>query len=222
VNEAYETGFECWQIPDQTCVGRWITGGVGKTNRFTRDLCGAPAVTVIAGAAFCKRHEEWALEWCSQSEADRERGRELAEARAARAYEEAQREARQEAERKVIATSWAASGSHVIYYAQRLSDGLIKIGTSARLQRRLWNLGREHGELRLLLTHLGDRERETQMHGKFKRLWVEGEWFRPEEPLLSWIVTVRRKHANTRTVLPGTVPLPAVLALLGEAADPAA
>jgi hypothetical protein len=216
VNEDYETGFESWQIPDQTCVGRWIVGGVGKTNRWTAALCGKPAVTMIAGAALCERHQKRALEWHqhqSREDAKAEKtAREQAEALAAMKLRW-----KEEAQKKTLATSWVASGPHLVYYAQRLPDGLIKIGTSKNLRTRLGNLTREHGELRLLLTHLGDRERETRMHKQFEALWVEGEWFRPEAELLAWILEVRRRLSNRKSALSQTVPLADVEALAMQA-----
>lgn len=82
----------------------------------------------------------------------------------------------------------------VIYYLRRTSDGLIKIGTSRRFAARLNALRGEHGQLQLLLAHAGSYEREDELHGQFAALRVEGEWFRPEDVLLRWIISQRRRR----------------------------
>ena len=216
MNEDYETGFEVWQIPDQTCVGRWITGGVGKTNRFTRDLCGKPAVTVIAGAALCERHEKWALEWHEeQSRAELERGRK--EMQQTEAYRKMKLRWEEEARRANMAGSWAANGHAIVYYVRRASDGCIKIGTSTRLQGRLESLHRRKDPIQLLLTHRGDHERERRIHRVFDDLAIGGEWFRPGEALLYWILETRRRPINIKSAYPETIPITEVEAFAEKA-----
>ena len=72
------------------------------------------------------------------------------------------------------------------------------------------------GPLDILLTHCGAFEREHEMHRKFARLWIKGEWFRCGPELLEWIIYVRRKPANARTALEGTVPPVEIRKLLAE------
>ena len=115
-------------------------------------------------------------------------------------------------EHRLTATSLSASGPTIVYYLQR-ADGLIKIGTTKGLAKRLTDLRREHGDLRILLTHRGDRTRETAMHHRFAELRVQGEWFQPGQALLSWILEVRQRRPNQKTVLPGTIPLEDLMAL---------
>jgi hypothetical protein len=129
---------------------------------------------------------------------------------------------------------WEATGRQVVYYVRRESDGLIKIGTSGSLNSRLAALRAEHGPLRLLLTHVGDRGREQNLHLAFTDWFAFGEWFHPGDKLLAWIAEARRRPANIRTALPRTEPLEFILGLdpapaidwvaltAAERADPAA
>lgn len=73
-----------------------------------------------------------------------------------------------------------------VYYARR-ADGLIKIGVTYSIKRRLANLKPEHGPLELLGSHVGGVALEMQMHQKFRRLRVEGEWFEAHPDLLGHI-----------------------------------
>lgn len=82
---------------------------------------------------------------------------------------------RREAERKRD-----LRGTQQVYFAQ-LGD-LIKIGLSFNPERRARGLNAT-----LLATFLGDFEHEKKMHRKFADLHERGEWYRAEEPLLSWI-----------------------------------
>lgn len=83
----------------------------------------------------------------------------------------------------------------MVYYVQR-EDGLIKIGMSRDCPVRLETIARQHGPLDLLAVHGGARQEEAAVHRAFKALRVEGEWFRPELPLLEHIVKVRKKRGN--------------------------
>jgi hypothetical protein len=106
-----------------------------------------------------------------------------------------------------------ATGRQIVYYLRRESDGLIKIGTSARFATRLRNLRTQHGRLRVLLTHVGDRGREQDLHATFSGWWVEGEWHQPGAGLLDWIAEVRRRPVNVQGALPETEPLDYILGL---------
>jgi Meiotically Up-regulated Gene 113 (MUG113) protein len=194
------------------CVARSQIQTVGKHNRWAMNLCGQPVATVIGGAGFCERHRTYALEWHkSQSRADR-----AAELKA-QEYEALKRKWKEDAARATTATSLAATGPHIVYYVRRELDGLIKIGTSSRFTQRLSTLRGEHGALQVLLTHCGDREREKLLHKRFAASRVTGEWFRPDEPLISWILEVRKRRLNKRDLLPGTVPLDVMLDIAASA-----
>jgi hypothetical protein len=114
---------------------------------------------------------------------------------------------------------WDADAAEVVYYLLRESDGLIKIGTSTIFRNRLSGLRGEHGALRILLTHRGDRICEQGMHMRFRDLRVTGEWFRPGKPLVAWILEVRRRQEKIvpSGLLPGTVALSDVVRLVKTA-----
>ena len=118
------------------------------------------------------------------------------------------------------AQQWDADAAEVVYYLLRESDGLIKIGTSTRFRVRLGELRAEHGTLRVLLTHRGDRICESGMHLRFRDLRVGGgEWFRPGKPLMAWILEVRRRQEKIKPpgLLPGTVTLGEIIPLVKTA-----
>ncbi len=71
-------------------------------------------------------------------------------------------------------------GVQQVYFAQ-LGE-LIKIGLSNDPEIRVRGLNAT-----LLATIKGDRELEKKMHRKFADLLERGEWYRAEEPLVSWI-----------------------------------
>ena len=52
----------------------------------------------------------------------------------------------------------------VIYFLQRESDGLVKIGTTIKLGNRITALKKRHGKLRLLGIIEGGRVREKVVH----------------------------------------------------------
>lgn len=83
-----------------------------------------------------------------------------------------------------------------VYYVQRASDSLIKIGFSSVPRDRLVTLRREHGPLELLATHKGGRDAERIQHRRFDHLRVTGEWFRPEPDLLAHIERINQRRAK--------------------------
>jgi hypothetical protein len=152
-------------------------------------LCGNTGKHDVGGASFCDGHYERITAWLEE-----------------------QLEKVASVDRDWMMGS-EATGRQVVYYLRRESDGLIKIGTSSRFGNRLRTLRGEHGPLRILLTHVGDREREQKLHATFAGWWVEGEWFQPGAGLLEWIAEVRRRPVNANTAVSGTEPLDYVLGL---------
>lgn len=184
-----------------TCVfPAWGTSGVMPKVAL---VCGRDAVAAIGSAGVCEYHLEVTTKWVL----DREKAI------------DSEKMARVESLREAEMQTWAADGSQVVYYLHRPSDGAIKIGTSKGFTKRHRDLVKEHGELRLLLSHCGDHPREKEMHRKFDALAIGNEWFRPGVELLEWIVAVRRKPVNNRTKLPETVRLGVVQALLRQAQE---
>ncbi len=77
-----------------------------------------------------------------------------------------------------------------IYFIQA-DDGPVKIGYTSNQKKRVANMRTSsHAELKLLSVIDGTRSLEAEMHSKFSGLRIRGEWFRPEEPLLSFLATL--------------------------------
>ena len=179
------------------CTARWATA-----NRAHRegDLCGEPAAERLGDIDLCAHHYGRALDWfykCHVPEAPER-------------MEAARREASERA--RLIAEERS-----IVYYLRRESDGLIKIGFSTNYPSRLNTLRAEHGPLRLLLATAGGRKEEDKAHLEFAALQVTGEWFRPERPLLLWIMRAREAaRYRTGTRLPEQAPLKEVRILLRQ------
>ena len=77
----------------------------------------------------------------------------------------------------------------MIYFAQPVDGGPIKIGTTENLDSRLYALERHYGcLLALLATMEGGREREVEIHAQFAHLrFGRTEQFRPAPDLLTFI-----------------------------------
>lgn len=78
-----------------------------------------------------------------------------------------------------------------------ISDGeAVKIGFSHSVMQRLKNLQTNHPRpLELLATVPGPWELERELHQKFAHLRVQGEWFRPEPDLMSFIHSLKRTRS---------------------------
>lgn len=79
----------------------------------------------------------------------------------------------------------------IVYFIR--SGDLVKIGTTVDLVARMktFNLP----TLTVLATEPGYHARERELHKQFKALRYEREWFRLEEPLISYINEIRRTHS---------------------------
>lgn len=75
-----------------------------------------------------------------------------------------------------------------VYFVGR--ENLIKIGTTADLPSRLYQLEREGGPLDLLAAIEGGPVLEDKIHEAFARYRVHGEWFRDCQPLRHFIAEV--------------------------------
>lgn len=74
-----------------------------------------------------------------------------------------------------------------VYFIQS-GAGAIKIGTAKNVARRIATLRLANPEpLTLLHTMPGGVTLEHRLHRKFAALRIRGEWFRAEDPLLSWL-----------------------------------
>lgn len=83
-----------------------------------------------------------------------------------------------------------------VYYVQR-SDGLVKIGFTARYQQRMGTLRRQFGPIQVLATHKGGRDAERAVHLRFAADRVTGEWFRVGPELFAHIERIKARRARS-------------------------
>lgn len=89
----------------------------------------------------------------------------------------------------------AATPASLIYFVRAGDRGLIKIGRTDRLERRLSQLQNgNHLELRLLGYAHGDTAEEKSLHRRFAAGRIRGEWFRPTRELLRFIAKLRAEQ----------------------------
>ena len=83
------------------------------------------------------------------------------------------------------ASEQSQPASHKVYFVEAVSTGLVKIGWTSNLEKRLYALRRGNAvELVLLKCIPGDRAVEAALHRRFRAYRVRGEWFRVD-PLRS-------------------------------------
>lgn len=73
-----------------------------------------------------------------------------------------------------------------LYFLQR-ADGLIKIGITGNLSKRVTLLVRSHGPLKVLKTVVGGRLQEVALHNKLAKHRQFGEWFAAAPEVLAAI-----------------------------------
>lgn len=71
-----------------------------------------------------------------------------------------------------------------IYFVQR-TDGLIKIGITKNLKRRLPQISKAHGPLVVLRSERGGKSEEARLHLRLASFNQFGEWFAPVPEVLS-------------------------------------
>lgn len=199
-----------------TCSAVWATSTEGRDRGRH---CGEPATHQVADVFLCGPHYRRMREWMNtrdqrdeaaaartaqrihenqmrldrdRSEAQREDDRITAAQRAGLLRQEAKLQRELDRER-VRAEEAARAEASRVYFVRRESDGLIKIGTSRTLAARMVSLKRDHGALQMLAATGGAHREETAMHRQFAELRVEGEWFRPELPLLEHVYTLMKE-----------------------------
>ena len=75
-----------------------------------------------------------------------------------------------------------------VYFVQAGYEGPIKIGFSSDPAARLRALQVSSAvPLRLLATMTGGRREEYELHDRFQRHRLEGEWFEPAAPILEYV-----------------------------------
>lgn len=88
-----------------------------------------------------------------------------------------------------------------VYFAHSASLGLIKIGCTANLKKRVRHLTVECGHrASLLLAMPGNRKRERAMHRRFRAHAVSNEWFRPEGKLAAFLESRGHGHLVGRPI----------------------
>jgi hypothetical protein len=77
-----------------------------------------------------------------------------------------------------------------VYFIRR-ADGLVKIGYSHNPRLRASQLRQQHQcEMEILATTLGARCKEKELHRRFSKYRVHGEWFSPSEELMRFVSEV--------------------------------
>lgn len=186
---------------------------LGRRSGDLHTLCGDPATRSIGKIRLCERHYDETAQWRDQrppaevmADLDDRHARELD-------LIEREREYKQENHRRSV--EYGLRQIALVYYLRRC-DGLIKIGTSRNLKRRMNTLGKEHGPLTLLLTHGGDGDREGEIHEKFAELRVTGEWFLARKRLTDWIRKCRLDPVIAGSQEPETADMDAIRELATE------
>lgn len=104
-----------------------------------------------------------------------------------------------------------------VYFLRRLNDGLIKIGYTTQLEARLSSIRTGAGPCELLASISGDTEVEREHHERFAHLRADGEWFRPEPDLLTYIAAINavQREADARAKRPPFLSITATAKALG-------
>lgn len=178
------------------CTAEWASAGDGHLGG---QICGRPATRELADIWACDHHYKRMVKWINEQGI---RNHEVSMREMREWYAEQMRLDRERTgqqieldAKRVHAEEAARSEYSVVYYVQRTSDGIIKIGTSRGLAMRMDTLTSRYGPLRLLAVHGGTRVEEHEIHGLFNDLLAEGrEWFRPALPLLEHIDGVRKRY----------------------------
>lgn len=86
---------------------------------------------------------------------------------------------------------------HVVYFVQYGKTRQVKIGTTRHVTRRVCGLrsGSPTG-LHLLATVPGDEITEAEMHRRFRKYRLRGEWFRMEGALAKFIDALMKKQSK--------------------------
>jgi hypothetical protein len=203
------------------CVAVWAAGGSAHE---PGRICGQRGTHQIADVVVCEHHYRRMRAWMDDRDQrdvnavvrrgqavnreaarlERERIAQQAELRAEEVRQEKARLkevarlqaglAREVERERVRAAEAARAEASVVYFARRESDGLIKIGTSRTVAQRLRSVKRKHGPLKLIATAGGDYKQEAEFHRRFAVMREEGEWFRPELPLLECVYALMKER----------------------------
>lgn len=78
--------------------------------------------------------------------------------------------------------------TEVVYFVRAGSDGLIKIGTTSDVEKRLAKMQTDSGvDLVLIGVLTGGQELERKLHEQFSLYRARGEWFFPHSEILTFV-----------------------------------
>jgi hypothetical protein len=188
------------------CTARWASGGYSHA---AGDICGEEPWRQVGDVWLCSHHYVRAQDWVW----DAAREQHLTNEREREALDEERKQwervlANREQKRQAAAIQRRVQqreATSLVYYIRRTSDGMIKIGFTSDIDKRMTDLQREHGELQLLHTAPGARPEEDALHKRFAAWNYQGEWFHPGRVLMRSIKHEREKNRPAR--VRGTVPL---------------
>lgn len=177
----------------RVCMARWAST---NHQHAAGSICGLPVFRSAGEFGLCEHHYwrvvDWRY-WDRPREEIQEKTRALREAD--KEYAAAVRDSEIHRER-------VKAESSLVYYIRRVSDGMIKIGTTTAFRNRMAAHRKEHGEIQILLTHSGGTEEEYAIHQKFDVYRCgrgRSEWFYPTRPLLNWILDTRQAERHKKT-----------------------
>jgi hypothetical protein len=82
----------------------------------------------------------------------------------------------------------------LVYFAEALLTGLVKIGFTTRINARMKMLEDDYDTINLLATTEGGKAREREIHGIFNGVRIKDEWFAPSPLLLEYIAANCTRH----------------------------
>lgn len=90
-----------------------------------------------------------------------------------------------------------AMKSGIVYFLQA-STGQIKIGFTRNLIERFSTLQvGNHEQLTVLAAHFGERSEESDLHARFHRFLIRGEWFNPDQEVLDHVGAVPKDISDS-------------------------
>lgn len=104
------------------------------------------------------------------------------------------KEAAEVAVKAALRNPW--KGSERVYFVRR-ADGMVKIGRTKDVDRRMNEIRVACPEAVLLATCVGDRALEYRLHQRFHDAHSAGEWFHPTADVLAEVRRhIRKRQAN--------------------------
>lgn len=84
--------------------------------------------------------------------------------------------------------TWSTTASRVYFILAGSAGRPVKIGHSRNLPNRLVDLQLANPDpLHVLITYEGSRKDERELHKRFEKHWIAGEWFRSGPEILDFV-----------------------------------